>query len=84
MKSKDLRKVVMQVIDDGMSLVQIAKHLRNVVSQRTIRRWKNLYKERDEMDLKNSTDRSRIVRTKGLMQTVGWRVIAYNGQRNAK
>ena len=84
MKSKDLRKVVMQVIDDGMSLVQIAKHLRNVVSQRTIRRWKNLYKERDEMDLKNSTDRSRIVRTKGLMQRVGWRVIAYNGQRNAK
>ena len=45
---------------------------------------KILYKERDEMDLKNSTDRSRIVRTKGLMQRVEWRVIAYNGQRNAK
>ncbi|CAF2096163.1 unnamed protein product [Rotaria magnacalcarata] len=34
MKSKDLRKVVMRMTDDGISSRQIAKELRNVVKQR--------------------------------------------------
>ena len=44
MKSEDLRKVVMR-----MTSVQIAKQLRNVVSQRTVRRWQNVYKETGEI-----------------------------------
>ena len=43
MKSKDLREVVMRMIDGGMTSVEIAEQLRNVVSQRTVRRWSNLY-----------------------------------------
>jgi type II secretory ATPase GspE/PulE/Tfp pilus assembly ATPase PilB-like protein len=39
MRSEDVRQVVMRMIDDGMSSVEIFKELRNVVSQRTVRRW---------------------------------------------
>jgi hypothetical protein len=38
---------------DGISLVQIANQIRNVVSQRTIKQWQSLYKETDEIDLRN-------------------------------
>ncbi len=42
MKSEDLRKIVVRMTDDGMSSLQIAKQLRKVVSERTIRRWQYL------------------------------------------
>jgi type II secretory ATPase GspE/PulE/Tfp pilus assembly ATPase PilB-like protein len=44
MKSGDLRKAVTRIIDDGMTSVQISKQIRNVVSQRTVRRLQNSYK----------------------------------------
>ena len=47
------RKVAMRLTDDGMSSIQIEKQLRNVVNQRTIRRWQNLYRETGEIDSKN-------------------------------
>ena len=52
MKFKDLREVVMRMIDDGMTSVEIAEQLRNVVSQRTVRRWSDLYKETGAIHLK--------------------------------
>jgi transposase len=55
MKSKDLRQVVMRMIDDDMSSLQNAKQLGNVVSERTVRRWQNLYKETGEIDLKKNS-----------------------------
>lgn len=45
MKWQDLREAVMRMINEDMSSVGIAKQLRNVVSERTVRRWKNLYKK---------------------------------------
>ncbi|CAF4266000.1 unnamed protein product, partial [Rotaria magnacalcarata] len=51
MKSKDLREVVMRMTDDGISPRQIAKELRNVVSDRTVRRWQHLYKRTGSIDL---------------------------------
>jgi transposase len=83
MKSEDLRKVVMRMTDDGMSSIQIEKQLRNVVNQRTIRRWQNLYRETGEIDLKKSAGRPKIVRTKGLIQKVKQRLV-YKGRRSAR
>ncbi|CAF4497109.1 unnamed protein product [Rotaria socialis] len=37
---------------DGMSSLQIAKQLRKVVSERTVRRWQHLYRSTDTIDLK--------------------------------
>ncbi|CAF4393824.1 unnamed protein product, partial [Rotaria magnacalcarata] len=68
MKSKDLRKVVMRMTDDGISSRQIAKELRNVVSDRTVRRWQHLYKRTGSIDLNVPNGRPRIVRTKQLIQ----------------
>ena len=62
------------MIDDGMSSTQIAKQLRDVVSERTIRRWQNLYKTTGMIDLKSPPGRPRIVRTKALIQKVKKRV----------
>ncbi|CAF1428140.1 unnamed protein product, partial [Rotaria sp. Silwood1] len=83
MKSQDFRKVVMRMIDDGMPSIEIEKQLRNVVNQRTIRRWQNLYKETGEIDLKKSTGRPKIVRTKGLIQKVKQRLV-YKGRQSAR
>ena len=38
MKSQDLRKTVMRMIDDGLSSRQIAQQLRNVVTKSTVQR----------------------------------------------
>ncbi|CAF2059051.1 unnamed protein product [Rotaria magnacalcarata] len=38
--------------DDGMSSLQIAKELRKVVSERTVRRWQILYRSVGTIDLK--------------------------------
>ncbi|CAF2156435.1 unnamed protein product [Rotaria magnacalcarata] len=38
--------------DDGMSSLQIAKELRKVVSERTVRRWQHLYRSVGTIDLK--------------------------------
>jgi len=83
MKSEDLRKVVMRLTDDGISSIQIEKQLRSVVSQRTIRRWQNLYKENGEIDLKKSAGRPKIVRTKSLIQKVKQRLVR-KGRRSAR
>ena len=56
------------MIDDGMSSPQIAKQLRNVVSERTIRQWTSLYKRAGKIDSQKSTGRLRIVRTRNLIQ----------------
>ncbi len=68
MKSQDLRKVFMRMGDDGTSSVQIGKQSRNLLSQRTVKRWQNLYKETDAIDLKAPSGRPKVVRTKGLIQ----------------
>ncbi len=66
-----------------MSSIQIEKQLRNVVNQRTIRRWQNLYRETGEIDLKKLAGRHKIVRTKGLIQKVKQRLV-YKGRRSAR
>jgi hypothetical protein len=71
------------MIDDGMTSVQISKQLRNVISERTIRRWQSFYKETGEIDLKKSSGRPRIVRTKGLIQKVKQRLIC-KGRRSTR
>jgi transposase len=55
MKSEDLRKVVVRTTNDGMTSIQIAKQLRKVVSERTVRRWQHLYRTTGEIDLKAPT-----------------------------
>ena len=83
MKSKDLREVVIRMVDDGMTSIEIAEQLRNVVSQRTVRRWSNIYKETGTIHLKTSIGRPRTVRTKGLIRKVKER-LAYRGRRSAR
>jgi transposase len=73
----------MRLTDDGMSSIKIKKQLRNVVNQRTIRRWQNLYRETGEIDLKKSADRSKTVRTKSLIQKVKQQ-LARKGRRSAR
>lgn len=70
MKSEDVRKVVMRMTDDGMSSLQIAKDLRKVVSERTVRRWQHLYKTTGAIDLNKPTGRPKIIRTKSLIRKV--------------
>ena len=82
--SKDLRKVVIRLADDGMPSIQIEKQLRqNVVNQRTITKWQNIYRETDEIDLTKSAGRPKIVRTKSLIQKVKHR-LARKGRRSAR
>lgn len=83
MKSEDLRKVVVRMTDDGMSSRQIAKDLRKVVSDRTVRRWQHLYKTTGTIDLKKSTGRPRIIRTKHLIQKVKQR-FTYKSRQSAR
>jgi hypothetical protein len=83
MKSEDLRKVVVRMTDDGMSSLQIAKQLRKVVSERTVRRWQHLYRTTGEIDLKKPTGRPRIIRTKNLIRKVKNRLVHKKG-RSAK
>lgn len=75
-----MRNVVMRLFDDGLSSVQIARQLRNVVSERTVRRWKNSYKATGGIDLKSPPGRPRIVRTKGLIQKVKQRLSSKSRQ----
>jgi hypothetical protein len=84
MKSEDLRKVVVRMIDDDMSPSQIAQQLRNVVSERTIRRWQSLYTKTGKIDLKTSTGRPRIIRTKNLIQKVKQRLVYKSRQSSRK
>ncbi|CAF2977891.1 unnamed protein product [Rotaria sp. Silwood2] len=68
MKSEDVRKVVVLMIDDGMSPREIAKQLRKVVSDCTVRRWQHLYKTTGTIDLKTPAAELRIIRTKNPIQ----------------
>ncbi|CAF2099119.1 unnamed protein product, partial [Rotaria magnacalcarata] len=52
MKSKDIQNVVLCMTDDGMSSLQIAKELRKVANERTVRRWQHLYRSVGTIDLK--------------------------------
>lgn len=70
MKSEDLRKVVMRMTDDGISSRQIARELRNMVSDCTVRRWQHLNRRTGSIDLNVPIGRPRIVRTKQLIQNV--------------
>ncbi|CAF1151578.1 unnamed protein product [Rotaria sordida] len=83
MKSEDLRRVVLQMTDDGMSSCQIAKQLRKVVSDRTVRWWQHLYKTTGINDFKIPTGRPRIIRTKHLIRKVKQR-FTYKGRRSAR
>jgi len=83
MKSEDLRKVVLRMTDDGMSSREIAKQLRKVVNGRTVRRWQHLYKTTGIIDLKKSTGRPQIIRTKHLIQKVKQR-FTYKSRRSAR
>lgn len=83
MKSKDIQKVVLRMTDDGMSSLQIAKQLRKVVSERTVRRWQHLYRSVGTIDLKKPPGRPRIIRTKNLIRKVKHRLI-YKGRRSAR
>jgi transposase len=78
MKSEDLRKVVVRMTNDGMSSVQIAKQLRKVVSERTVRHWQHLYWTTGEIDLKAPTGRPKIIRRKSLIRKVKNRFICKN------
>lgn len=83
MKSEDLRKLVVRMTDDGMSSRQIAKQLRKVVSDRTVRRWQHLYKTTGAIDLKAPTGRHRIIRTKNLIRKMKQGFIC-KSRRNAR
>jgi hypothetical protein len=45
------------MIDGGITWVQIAKPLPNVLSQRTVRQWPSLYKTTSALALEISIDR---------------------------
>ncbi|CAM4744288.1 unnamed protein product [Rotaria magnacalcarata] len=68
---------------DGMSSLQIAKQLRKVVSERTVRRWQHMYRSTDTIDLKTPAGRPRIIRTKSLIRKVKNRFI-YKGRQSAR
>ncbi|CAF5008323.1 unnamed protein product, partial [Rotaria socialis] len=63
--------VVLRMTHDGMSSLQIAKQLRKVVSERTVRRWQHMYRSTDTIDLKTPAGRPRIIRTKSLIRKKG-------------
>ncbi|CAF4919357.1 unnamed protein product, partial [Rotaria socialis] len=48
----DIQKFVLRMTDDDMSSLRIAKELRKVVSERTVRRWQHLYRSVGTIDLK--------------------------------
>ncbi|CAF3301043.1 unnamed protein product [Rotaria socialis] len=52
MKSKDIQNVVLCMTDDGISSLHIAKELRKVANERTVRRWQHLYRSVGTIDLK--------------------------------
>ncbi|CAF3933339.1 unnamed protein product [Rotaria sp. Silwood2] len=83
MKSEDVRKVVVLMIDDGMSPREIAKQLRKVVSDCTVRRWQHLYKTTGTIDLKTPAAELRIIRTKNPIQKVKRR-FTYKSRRSAR
>ncbi len=71
------------MIDEGLTSVQISKQLRNVVSERTIRRWQSLYESTGEIDLKSPPGRTRIVRTATLIKKVKERLVL-KGRQSAR
>ncbi|CAF3055625.1 unnamed protein product [Rotaria sp. Silwood2] len=83
MKSEDVRKVAVLMIDDGMSPREIAKQLRKVVSDCTVRRWQHLYKTTGTIDLKTPAGELRIIRTKNPIQKVKRR-FTYKSRRSAR
>ncbi|CAF1280271.1 unnamed protein product [Rotaria sp. Silwood1] len=83
MKSKDLRQTVVRMTNDGLSAREIAKQLRMVDTDHTIRRWQHLYKTTGTIDLNTPVGRPRIVRTKHLMNKVKHR-FNYKRRRSAR
>lgn len=70
MKFRDLRKAVLLKFEQEKSPAQITKDLNNVVSDRNVHNWKVMYLKTINIDLKTSSDRSKTVRTKGIIQRV--------------
>ena len=73
----------MQLIDNGLSSLQISKQLRNVVSQRTVRRWRQLYESTGKIDLRSPPGRTRTIRTKKLIRKVSKRLVS-KGRQSAR
>ena len=80
-KSQDMRRVMMCSFDDGLSSVQITGQLRNVVSERITRFWKNSYKATGGIDLKAPPGSPRSARTKDLTHKVKQHLSSKNRQR---
>ena len=70
MKGEDLQKLVLSKYEKGEPSTKIFEDLNGFVSSRTIRRWCKMVRETGTINLSHSLDRSRIIRTKGMIQKV--------------
>ena len=70
MKGEDLQKLVLSKYEKGELSTKIFKDLNGFVSSPTIRRWCKMVRETGTINLSHSLDRSRIIRTKGMIQKV--------------
>ena len=70
MKGEDLQKLVLYKYEKGEPLTKIFQDFNGFVSSRTIRRWCKMVRETGTINLSHSLDRSRIIRTKEMIQKV--------------
>lgn len=74
MKRKDVRELVLRLYNDGRNGSKTHKHVRGIVSKRTVYSWIKSIKTCGNIDLKSLTGRPRVIRTKALIHKVKQRL----------